>query len=99
MARVEGRLQTVSGVIEFIWETDSELLLNLEPDRTGAPHTFEVGGALRDRLADELAEGDRVEVDFVAVEHEVLDPDSGPSDTLRAEVKDVRVKRGRQPDR
>ena len=99
MARVEGRLQTVSGVIEFIWETDSELLLNLEPDRTGAPHTFEVAGALRDRLADELAEGDRVEVDFVAVEHEVLDPDSGPSDTLRAEVRDVRVKRGRQPDR
>jgi hypothetical protein len=95
MAPVEGRLQTVSGVVEFIWETDSELLLNLEPDRTGAPHTFEVGGRLRNQLADALNEGDRVEVDFVAVSHEVLDPDSGPSETLRPEVRDVRVIRSR----
>jgi len=95
IARVEGRVQTVSGVIEFIWETESELLLNLEPDRTGAPHTFEIGGGLRDQLADALNEGDRVEVDFVAVSHEVLDPDSGPSDTLRPEVRDVRVIRTR----
>jgi len=48
---MEGRLQTVSGVVEFLWETDSELLVNLEPDRTGAPHTFEVGGKLRNDLA------------------------------------------------
>jgi hypothetical protein len=92
---VEGRLQTVSGMIEFIWETDSELLLNLEPDRPGAPHTFEVAGRLREALADSLSEGDRVEVDFVAVAHEVVDPDSGPSDSLRPEVRDVRVVRRR----
>jgi hypothetical protein len=92
---VDGHVQTVIGTVEFIWETDQELLLNLEPDRPGAPHTFEVGGTLRERLADALAEGDRVEVDFVAIAHEVVDPDSGPSDSLRPEVRDVRVVRRR----
>ena len=95
MAAVEGRVQTVIGTVEFIWETDQELLLNLEPDRPGAPHTFEVGGRLRERLADAVAEGDRVEIDFVAIAHEVVDPDSGPSDSLRPEVRDVRVVRRR----
>lgn len=95
MPRVEDRLQTVSGMIEFIWETDQELLVNLEPDRPGAPHTFEIAGRLRDRLADTLAEGDKVEIDFVAVAHEIVDPDSGPSDGLRPDVRDVRVLRRR----
>jgi hypothetical protein len=92
---VEGRLQTVTGTIEFIWETDQELLVNLEPDRPGAPHTFEVGGRLRERLSEALEEGDRVEIDFIATAHEVVDPDSGPSDSLRPEVRDVRVVRRR----
>jgi hypothetical protein len=95
MRAVEGRMQTVTGTVEFIWETDQELLLNLEPDRPEAPHTFEVSGRLRDQLANELAEGDRVEIDFVAVAHEVVDPDSGPSDGARPEVHDVRVVRRR----
>jgi hypothetical protein len=94
-APMESSVQTVSGVVEFLWETDSELLVNLEPDRTGAPHTFEVGGKLREDLAGMLNEGDRVEIDFVAIAHEVLDPDSGPSDSLRPEVRDVRVVRSR----
>jgi hypothetical protein len=88
---VEGRLQTVSGTVEFLWETDEQLLVNLDPDRPGAPHTLEVGGTLRSRLAEGLAEGDRVEIDFVAVEHEIVDPDSGPTDGLRPAVRDVRV--------
>ena len=54
-----------------------------------------MGGRLRERLADALAEGDRVEIDFVAIAHEVVDPDSGPSDSLRPEVRDVRVVRRR----
>ena len=95
MAAVEGRLQTVTGTVEFIWETDEELLVNLEPDRPGAPHTFELGGPLRDQFGDALEEGDRVEIDFVATAHEVVDPDSGPSDSLRPEVLDVRVVRRR----
>lgn len=92
---MDGRLQTVRGTIEFIWETEDELLVNLDPDRPGAPHTFEVGGSLRDRLADTLAEGDKVEIDFIAIAHEVVDPDSGPSDSLRPDVRDVRVVRRR----
>ena len=92
---MDGRLQTVRGVVEFIWETEDELLLNLDPDRPEAPHTFEVGGTLRDRLADTIAEGDKVEIDFVATAHEIVDPDSGPSDSLRPDVLDVRVLRRR----
>jgi hypothetical protein len=92
---VEGPIHTVIGTVEFIWETEQELLLNLDPDRPDAPHTFEVGGQLRDRLANTVAEGDRVEIDFVASAHEVVDPDSGPSDSLRPEVRDVRVVRRR----
>ena len=92
---MDGRLQTVRGVIEFIWETEDELLVNLDPDRPEAPHTFEVGGSLRERLADTLAEGDKVEIDFVATAHEIVDPDSGPSDSLRPDVLDVRVLRRR----
>ena len=60
-----------------------------------AAHTFEVSGTLREQLADALDEGDRVEIDFVRIEHEVIDPDSGPSDSLRPEVRDVRVVRRR----
>ena len=92
---MDGRLQTVRGVIEFIWETEDELLVNLDPDRPEAPHTFQVGGSLRERLADTLAEGDKVEIDFVATAHEIVDPDSGPSDSLRPDVLDVRVLRRR----
>ena len=69
--------------------------MNLDPDRPEAPHTFEVGGSLRERLADTLAEGDKVEIDFVATAHEIVDPDSGPSDSLRPDVLDVRVLRRR----
>ena len=83
--------RAVTGTVELIWDGDGPMLLNLEPDDPADPHTFEIGGALRERLAGSLAEGDRVEVRFRAVEHEVVDPDSGPAESLRAEVEDVRV--------
>ena len=67
------------------------MLVNLEPDDPADPHTFELTGELRDRVVNRLSEGDRVEVDFKAEPYEVLDPDSGPSESLRAEVVDVRV--------
>ena len=81
----------VQGTVEFIWDDDGHMLVNLEPDDPGDPHTFELTGELRDRVVDVLSEGDRVEVDFKAEPYEVLDPDSGPSETLRAEVLDLRV--------
>ena len=67
------------------------MLVNLEPDDPADPHTFELTGELRDRVAGPLSEGDRIEVDFKAEPYEVLDPDSGPSESLRAEVVDVRL--------
>ena len=83
--------QTVQGVVEFIWEDESHMLVNLEPDDPADPHTFELTGKLRERLARTLSEGDRVEVEFQAEPFEVLDPDSGPSESVRAEVVDVRL--------
>ena len=83
--------RTVTGTVEFIWDDGDQMLLNLDPDTEGAPHTFEVAGGLRERLSAELQEGDRVEVEFAAVEHEVVDPDAGPSETLRPDVRNVRV--------
>lgn len=84
--------RTVRGTVEFIWDDDGHMLVTLDPDDPADPHTFELTGELRDRVAaaDVLAEGARVEVDFEAVPHEVLDPDSGPSESLRAAVVDVR---------
>jgi hypothetical protein len=81
----------VHGTVEFIWDDEERMLVNLEPDDPGDPHTFELSGELRERVADSLSEGDRVEVDFQAEPYEVLDPDSGPAESLRAEVVDVRV--------
>ena len=81
----------VTGTIEFVWDTDGHMLVNLEPDDPADPHTFELTGELRARVADRVAEGNRVEVEFEPVVHEVIDPDSGPSESLRAEVRDVRL--------
>jgi hypothetical protein len=83
--------RSLTGTVAFIWDAEGAMLLNLEPDQAGDPHTFEVSGTLRERLAPSLTEGDRVEVRYRAVEHEIVDPDSGPAETLRAEVEDIRV--------
>jgi hypothetical protein len=83
--------RVVRGTVEFLWDDGSDLLLNMDPDDPGAPHTFEIAGELRDRVASAVSEGARVEVVFVPVEHEVVDPDTGPSETSRADVRDVRV--------
>jgi hypothetical protein len=82
--------RTVQGTVEFIWDDDGHMLVNLEPDDPADPHTFELTGELRDRLANQLSEGDRVEVDYRAETYEVLDPDAGPTESLRAAVVDMR---------
>jgi hypothetical protein len=84
-------LRSVTGSLEFMWDDGDHMLLNLDPDDPADPHTFEIAGELRDRIADSLTEGDRVEVRFQPVEYEVIDPDSGPSESFRAEVVEVHV--------
>jgi hypothetical protein len=74
-----------------MWDDGEHMLVNLEPDDPADPHTFELSGEVRDRVVDEFSEGHRVEVRFRPVEYEVVDPDSGPSESFRAEVLDVRV--------
>ena len=49
---MEGRSQSVGGTVEFLWESAEEMLVHIEPDRPGAPHVFEIKGALRERLSD-----------------------------------------------
>ncbi len=83
--------RTVCGTVEFIWDDAGHMLVTMDPDDPADPHTFELSGDLRDRLTGLLEEGNRVEVDVTAVPYEVLDPDSGPSERLRAEVLDLRV--------
>jgi hypothetical protein len=83
--------RVVTGTVEFIWDGDGHMLVTMDPDDPSDPHTFELTGDLRDRLVEQLDEGARIEVEFAAVPYEVLDPDSGPSESLRAEVLDVRV--------
>lgn len=83
--------RTVTGTVEFIWDDAGHMLVTMDPDDPADPHTFELTGELRDRIAQVLDEGDRIEVDFRAVEYEVVDPDAGPADSYRAEVLDVRV--------
>ena len=82
--------RVVTGTIEFIWDDGEHMLVNLDPDDPSDPHTFELAGGVRARVVDALDEGDRVEVEFRPVEYEVVDPDSGPTDSFRAEVLDVR---------
>jgi hypothetical protein len=84
-------IRSVTGTLEFMWDDGDHLLVNLDPDDPGDPHTFELSGGLRDRVAAAVTEGDRVEVLFRPVEYEVIDPDSGPTESYRAEVVDVRV--------
>ena len=84
-------MRTITGTVELLWDEGDTMLVTLEPDDPADPHAFEVGGELREGLAGVLDEGQRVEVDFRAVEYEVVDPDAGPSESLRAHVEDVRV--------
>jgi hypothetical protein len=84
-------VRTVTGTVEFMWDDGEHMLVNLEPDDPADPHTFEVSGAVRDRAAGRLGEGERVEVRFEPVAYEVVDPDSGPAESFRAEVLDLRV--------
>jgi hypothetical protein len=79
--------RTVRGNVEFLWEDGDGVLVTLDPDDPADPHTFELPAA----LGAELTEGDRVEIAYEPVEHEVVDPDSGPSESYRAVVRAVRV--------
>jgi hypothetical protein len=85
--------RSVTGTVEFVWDDGRHLLLNLDPDDPADPHTFELSGALRDHALGELDEGERVEVRFEPVPYEVVDPDSGPSESFKAEVLGVRALR------
>ena len=80
--------RTVRGTVEFLWEDGDGVLVTLDPEDPADPHTFELPA----ELGSAVAEGDQVEIVYEPVEHEVVDPDSGPSDSYRAVVRDVRVR-------
>lgn len=85
---------TVAGTVEFIWHGGSEehTLLNLDPERPGTPHTFEIPAGLVAGVDEEISEGDRIEITYEIDEHEVVDPDSGTtSDRQRARVLKVKL--------
>ncbi len=86
--------RTVTGTVEFMWDDGDHMLVNLEPDDAGDPHTFELS-ARRARLAPRApsARATGWRCGSRPVEYEMIDPDSGPSESVRAEVLDVRVLR------
>ncbi len=81
-----GVTRTVRGTVEFLWEDADGVLVTLDPEDPDDPNTFQVPA----ELGATLDEGDRVEIVYEPVEHEVVDPDSGPSESYRAAVRSIR---------
>jgi hypothetical protein len=86
---------TAAGEVTFYWDSGDDerhLLVNIEPDDHTRPHAFELTGDLRDAAIGELAEGARIELDFVVEHHEIVDPEGATThDGDRPRVVAVRV--------
>jgi hypothetical protein len=90
--------RSVTGAISLLWRdvdpyAGPVVLLSLDPDDPGDQSTFEVRGALADRLGEgALEEGMRVRVDCRSETVEVVNLENGEtSDEERAVVVDVVV--------
>ncbi len=92
---MNSKKRVVAGTIEFIWhpgDGETTTLINLESDVVDAPHTFEIEAELLELDCGALAEGQRIEIDYVPIEHEVVDPDSGKtSERFRPHITGVRI--------
>ncbi len=93
MSREE--IVTATGIVMFFWDSGDEerhLLVNIEPDDHHKPDAFELTGDLRDSAIEKIAEGARVEVDYLVEHHEVVDPDGATTlDSSRPNIVEVRI--------
>lgn len=92
---MEREKRVVSGTVDFVWhasDSDPSTLVTLEPDELGAPHTFEIDSELLEPCRGVLAEGQRIEISYVHIVHEVVDPESGKtSEGSRPHITAVRI--------
>ncbi len=86
---------TATGIVMFFWDSGDEerhLLVNIEPDDHHKPDAFEFTGDLRDLAIEQIAEGARIEVDYLVEHHEVVDPDGATTlESSRPNIVAVRV--------
>ncbi|MGB0872317.1 MAG: hypothetical protein ACPGWS_02800 [Solirubrobacterales bacterium] len=91
----EDEVVTAAGVVQFFWDSgDAErhLLVNIEPDDHHKPDAYELVDELRDAVIDEIEEGVRIEIDYLVVHHEVVDPDAATTvDSHRPKILEVRI--------
>lgn len=86
---------TATGVVMFYWDSGDDerhMLVNIEPDDHRKPAAFELIGAMRDAVVDEIEEGAQIAIDYLAEHHELVDPDGATThDTSRLRVVAVRI--------
>lgn len=85
---------TASGVVMFFWDSGDDerhLLVNIEPDDHRQPAAFELVDEIRDSVIGELDEGVRIEIDFHADHHEMVDPDGDVRDRVRPKILAARI--------
>lgn len=91
----DGETITVSGEVQFFWDSgddEKHLLVNIEPDDVHKPDAYELVGELRDAAIGEIDEGVRIEIDYLVVHHEVVDPDGATTlDGHRPKILAVRI--------
>lgn len=87
--------KVVCGTLEIIWDSgddERQMLINIDPDIVGAPHTFELEGPLRDRVKNTISEGDRIEITYTPIEHELVDLETGRThESYRIKTTSVRL--------
>jgi hypothetical protein len=90
-----GDLVTVTGTVQFFWDSGDEerhLLVNIEPDDIHKPDAYELVDELRDATIGAIDEGSRIEIDYVVEHHEVVDPDGATTlDGHRPRILAVRI--------
>lgn len=95
MGGADGELVTVSGEVQFFWDSGDDerhLLVNIEPDDHHKPDAYELTGELRDAAIGEIDEGVRIEIDYLIEHHEVVDPDAAATlDSHRPKIVAVRI--------
>lgn len=87
-------LLVVSGEVQFFWDSqaDDHLLVTIIPDQEGVPDNYELTGAARSAIADHLQEFVRIEIEYFADHHEIVDPDSATTvDSHRPRIVNARL--------
>lgn len=88
-------LVTVTGTVQFVWDGGDDvrqMMVHIEPDDVHMPDAYELSGELRDSVAGKIAEGRRIEIDYLVEHHEIVDPEGATTlDGHRPRILAVRI--------